>query len=400
MVRISLPSTRHLYSWSALLAVGLIWCGPSQAQSSDLPVLPGNEPSSNAVPAPPTAPAIPVPAVPAPDAGIPRPAPVAAYGNSVPTVFSDASYVLGPGDRLDLSFFNVPEYDGERQIGIDGSLNLPLVGKIRVASLTVEQATQAISSAYAPYLRTPLVTINLLALRPIQVGVSGEINAPGAYELAFENSGGSGSAAQWPTLIDAIQLAGGITDKADIQQIEIRRPQLSGSPQVIRLNLWDLLATGSIESDITLRYGDAINIPTATALSPGELTQLSAANFSPDVIQVTVVGEVPQPGRLEITPNAPLNQAILAAGGFDPRRANTDEVELVRLNPDGTVTQRAIPVSFDQGINDETNPSLQDNDVILVGRSGRAAFGDDVTGVLGPFGTILSPLGALFNLFD
>ncbi|MEN8444832.1 MAG: polysaccharide export protein, partial [Cyanobacteria bacterium J06555_13] len=96
----------------------------------------------------------------------------------------------------------------------------------------------------------------------------------------------------------------------------------------------------------------------------------------------------------------PLNQAILAAGGFDPQRANTDQVELVRLNADGTVTQRAIPVAFDQGINDETNPALQDNDVILVGRSGRAAFGDDVSGVLGPFGTILSPLGLLFNIFD
>ncbi|MEL6488962.1 MAG: polysaccharide biosynthesis/export family protein [Cyanobacteria bacterium J06621_3] len=399
MVRISLPSTRYLYSWSALLSVGLIWCGPSYAQSGDLPVLPGsNSPAGNAVPAPPTAPAVPVPPVPTPNAGISRPAQGVAA--SVPTVFADASYVLGPGDRLDLSFFNVPEYDGERQVGIDGTLNLPLVGKVRVAGFTVEQATANISTAYAPYLRTPLVTINLLALRPIQVGISGEINKPGAYELALASSGTAGSAVQWPTLIDAIQLAGGITDKADIQQIEIRRPQISGSPQIIRLNLWDLLATGSIDSDITLRYGDAINIPTATALTPGELTQLSAANFSPDAIQVTVVGEVPQPGRLEITPNAPLNQAILAAGGFDPQRANTDQVELVRLNADGTVTQRAIPIAFDQGINDETNPALQDNDVILVGRSGRAAFGDDVSGVLGPFGTILSPLGLLFNIFD
>lgn len=398
MVRISLPSTRYLYSWSALLSVGLIWCGPSYAQSGDLPVLPGsNSPAGNAVPAPPTAPAVPVPAVPTPNTGI---SPAQGVAASVPTVFADASYVLGPGDRLDLSFFNVPEYDGERQVGIDGTLNLPLVGKVRVAGFTVEQATANISTAYAPYLRTPLVTINLLALRPIQVGISGEINKPGAYELALASSGTAGSAVQWPTLIDAIQLAGGITDKADIQQIEIRRPQISGSPQIIRLNLWDLLATGSIDSDITLRYGDAINIPTATALTPGELTQLSAANFSPDAIQVTVVGEVPQPGRLEITPNAPLNQAILAAGGFDPQRANTDQVELVRLNADGTVTQRAIPIAFDQGINDETNPALQDNDVILVGRSGRAAFGDDVSGVLGPFGTILSPLGLLFNIFD
>ena len=127
---------------------------------------------------------------------------------------------------------------------------------------------------------------------------------------------------------------------------------------------------------------------------------LSAANFSPEAIRVTVVGEVTQPGTVEIAPNAPLNQALLAAGGFDPTRADTDEVELVRLNPDGTVSQRPISVSFDQGVNEETNPALQNNDVVMVGRSGRAAFSDGVSGVLGPVGTILSPFRLLFDIFD
>jgi polysaccharide biosynthesis/export protein len=49
-------------------------------------------------------------------------------------------------------------------------------------------------------------------------------------------------------------------------------------------------------------------------------------------------------------PNAPLNQAILAAGGFIPERAETDEVRLIRLNPDGTASQREIPIDFNQGI--------------------------------------------------
>lgn len=309
--------------------------------------------------------------------------------------FSD--YVLGPGDRLTLKFFNVPEYDGERSVTIDGSLVLPLIGKLPINGLTLEQATQYISSAYASYLKTPLVTVDLVAPRPLQVGIAGEVNQPGSYEVPLTGDGTT--ALQWPTVVEAVRLAGGITNQANIREVEVQRTQANGV-QTIRLNLWEILNTGSIQNDITLRHGDAIRIPTATALNPEELTQLSAANFSPDAIQVTVVGEVTSPGPKEIEPNAPLNQALLAAGGFDQQRADKETVELIRLNPDGTVTQREISVSFEEGINEENNPALQDNDVVLVGRSTQTAFNDTANAWLGPVGTILSPFRLLLDLFE
>ncbi|MEO0646118.1 MAG: SLBB domain-containing protein [Cyanobacteria bacterium J06650_10] len=322
---------------------------------------------------------------------------------SNPSFIADASYILGSGDKLFISFFNVPEYDGEKQIGVDGALNLPLVGKLSISGLTIAGASQAISNAYAPYLKTPLVTVDLVAPRAMQIGISGEVNQPGAYDIQLVGET-TDATVEWPTVVEAIQLAGGITNRADVRAVEIRRLSGSGAgvgqSQVIRLNLWELLTTGNIQNDITLRYGDAINIPTATSLSAEELTTLSAANFSPEAIRVTVVGEVTQPGAVDIAPNAPLNQALLAAGGFDPTRADTDVVELVRLNPDGTVSQRPISVSFDQGVNEETNPALQNNDVVVVSRSGRATFSDNVNGTLGPVGTILSPFRLLFDIFD
>ena len=321
----------------------------------------------------------------------------AAVASPYANAYSD--YVLGAGDRLSLSFFNVPEYNGERSVAIDGSLILPIIGKLPAAGLTLADATQSISSAYASYLRTPLVTVDLVAPRPVQIGIAGEVNKPGSYEVPLAGSEGGTAAVEWPTVIEAVKLAGGITNQANLKEVEIRRLQ-SGTTQTIRLNLWEVLRTGSVQNDITLRNGDAILIPTATALNPEELTQLSASNFSPDSIQVTVVGEVTAPGQKEIEPNAPLNQALLAAGGFDPRRADTDTVSLVRLNSDGTVTQREIPVSFEEGINEETNPALQANDVVLVGRSGRAAFADNAETWLGPIGTIVSPFRLLLELFE
>lgn len=75
-------------------------------------------------------------------------------------------------------------------------------------------------------------------------------------------------------------------------------------------------------------------------------------------------------------------------GGFNNSRAQTGSVQLVRLNPDGSVSQRQVAVDFTQGINEETNPILYANDVIIVGRSGTAQFSDSLDGILETIGKI------------
>lgn len=52
-------------------------------------------------------------------------------------------------DRLKIDFLNFPEYTGETQVLVDGSVNLPLVGKVDLANLTLEQASATLQDAYA-----------------------------------------------------------------------------------------------------------------------------------------------------------------------------------------------------------------------------------------------------------
>jgi len=99
---------------------------------------------------------------------------------------------------------------------------------------------------------------------------------------------------------------------------------------------------------------------------------------------------VKQPGIVQVPPNTPMNQALLASGGFDNRRARKGRVQLIRLNPDGTVVRRDISVDFAQGINEQTNPAMRNNDIIVVGRSG-------LTSVTDTLGTVLSPIFSLSN---
>ncbi|MGL6281847.1 MAG: polysaccharide export protein, partial [Microcoleaceae cyanobacterium] len=76
-------------------------------------------------------------------------------------------------------------------------------------------------------------------------------------------------------------------------------------------------------------------------------------------------------------------------------RAETELVELIRINPNGTVVKRKITIDLAAEVNEQTNPMLLNNDVILVGRSGRAAFSDNLSNILTPF----SPLGNFFGIF-
>ncbi len=429
------------------------------------------------------------------------------------------AYTLGAGDRVRVDVFKVARYSGDNQVLVDGTINLPEIGSVSVQGMTLKEAGAEISSRYTKLLRYPIVTLTLLAPRPIKVAVAGEVNRPGSYSIPTADAG-----SQLPTVTKALQLAGGITQVADLRKVAIRRPQRSGSDQIIQVNLWDFLQGGNLRRDVSLRSGDTIIIPTVkstnlaesvqlsaasfsadrsqplniavvgevyrpgpytvsasartgaagetgqtggsgdrpptitraiqvaggikpmadirniqvrrvtrsgveqvidinlwTLLKSGDLNQdlilqdrdtvviptaksiptaeamqVAAASFSPDTIRVNVVGEVKQPGVLKVPPNTPLNQALLAAGGFNVR-AFKKSVELVRLNADGTVTRRDIRLDFNKGITEDTNPALRNDDIVVVNRSALTSFSDGLSAVVTPINSFLSIL-SIYNL--
>lgn len=436
------------------------------------------------------------------------------YPTILPTAL-DNSYLLGPGDLINIDVFNVPEYSGQQQVLANGNVNLPAVGQVSVNGLSLIQAEQVISAKYSLEVRYPQITVNLLTPRQLRIALTGEIQTPGQYTISASQSG------QFPSLIEAIKLAGGITQAANLQRIEIQRRvengrvqqiisnlaalinqgdlsqdfplrdgdaiiihqmneidietsrqiarsniatdqeetisiavvgevfkpgsynytsratsgqaavgdsgivqqpgrltvtralQLAGGikpmanlrkveverftrvgdSQIIALDLWKLVENGDRRQDLILQEGDTIRVPTNAEANPEQISMLTATNLSPDTIAVNIVGEVEAPGPVAIAANTTLNQAVLAAGGFNSRAKET--VALIRLNPDGTVTQRTIEVNLAQGLNPERNPILQHNDIIVVDPNTAARLSDGIGNFLGPFLQIL-PFRSLF----
>ncbi|WP_225886905.1 polysaccharide biosynthesis/export family protein [Nodosilinea nodulosa] len=306
-----------------------------------------------------------------------------------PLVYPLADYRLTVGDILYVIVANVPDYSGTFQVLPDGSLNLPVLGRVEVWGKTLPQVEQAITQAYAAaeILVEPRITVTMSQLSPLRVVVIGEVTHPGAYSLD-PNQG------RLPTVAIALDAAGGITQHTDLRSIQVRRVSADNQrEETIAVSLWDLLTQGDRSQDIALRDGDTIVVPQADPTIP-TARELASSTFSAGAIRVNIVGEIAKPGVMEVPPDTSVTEALLLAGSFTPRSRRVD-VQLLRLNLDGTVTQRSLPVDFASAINDETNPLLQDRDVILVGRNWSAAIGDSI-------GTVLQPLGAassLLNLF-
>lgn len=366
------------------------------------PALPSVEPTADTVPAD----TVPADAVPSDTAPTVVPTPAVAS----PTADLRATpepYLLGPGDRLRITVFEEPEFtvgnNGEQIVSPDGTIHLPLVGTLYVENLSVPEVTEILLVRLSQLLKRPIVNVALVEARALRISVIGEVERPGSYAVTTDRTGSvvqgqtlGTRTLSTPTVTEAIQIAGGITEAAAVRQVQVIRAQGTPRERVFDLDLWALLQVGDTTQDIALRDGDTVIVPRAEVLTAEEVTELSEASFAPGEIRVQVVGEVEDPGAVQLRPNTPLNQAILAAGGFNQRRAKKSEVRLVRLNPDGTVTEREIAIDFESDLNDENNPLMRDNDVVIVGRSGLAATTDTVTTVLAPFAGILGFL----NLID
>ena len=318
----------------------------------------------------------------------------------------DDLYQLGRSDEISIRIFGIdPDFFDRATyiIPVDGRLNLPWVGQVMMDGLTIHQAEARIAQSYAPFIKNPQVTVSLVSPRSLRVTVAGQVQRPGSYTLTPREAGVSSGLVQvggnpndWPTVVTAIQAAGGLQQQADLRTVELRRVRFDGTVQSTTVNLWALLQGEDLPQDTSLRDGDTIVVPIASTLDPSEAQKIASANFSPDSIAVNIAGEVKTPGEVEIKPNSSLNQAILAAGGFDDPRASSGSANLIRLNADGTVVNRVIQVDYSDPLNEETNPALRDDDIVLVSRRSMAQtsdflglLGDVILGVTNPINGIL-----------
>lgn len=260
------------------------------------------------------------------------------------------AYVLGPGDEIQLTMFGQPElFTSNYRVLVDGTVSLPLIGRVPVVGRSIGQAEREISLRYTRLYRRPYVTMVLVNARTVTLAVTGEVRRPGTYPVD--------SPTQIPTVTQLIQLAGGASQSADLSNVIVRRPQLNGSVQNIPVDLLRLLREGDLSQNLELRDKDTVVIQATTEIDRRNSLLVSNASFSADrsePINIAIVGEVYRPGPHTIRPGSAdvrdagtlgnsraasselptVTQAIQTAGGIKPE-ANIREVKVIRRPHNG-----------------------------------------------------------------
>lgn len=169
-------------------------------------------------------------------------------GPSAPVV--PASYLIQPGDTLDVKFVKNPELNEQPTVAPDGRISM-LFADLEVAGESTEQARAALSLAYAKELREPGISVAILGAVTWHVYVGGEVKTPGEFD-------GTGPL---PTLTAAIAHAGGILDSGDASKVVLVRHEADDQKKAFLMN-YDAAARGEKPGDdIQLAGYDTLFVP-------------------------------------------------------------------------------------------------------------------------------------------
>jgi polysaccharide export outer membrane protein len=153
-------------------------------------------------------------------------------------------YRISHQDILQVSVFQVNDLNSAVQVGQDGTIALPLIGKVQVAGRTTYEAEQIIASKLRQkYLQSPQVSVSVKTYGK-RITLSGEVKTP----KVLGDDGGT-------TLSQGIANAGGVSDLGNAQRVHIARSKDQHVQDEI-FNLEDIQA-GKV-TDPLLKGGDIV----------------------------------------------------------------------------------------------------------------------------------------------
>lgn len=250
------------------------------------------------------------------------------------------AYRIGPGDLLEIKVFQVDELSQTVRVSEDGSITLPLLGRVVVEGLTQEGVVQKLTGLLqAKYIKNPQVTIFIKEYKNQQVAVIGAVENAGSYELVGRKN-----------LLQIISMAGGFSETAG-NEVFILREGPDGATSTVSIDLKDLLVNGNQALNIPIEPNDVINVPVDRE------------------IRVFVLGRVTRPGavKAKLSEGITLFQAIADAGGL-AEGAKESAISITRK--DKTGKEQKIKVNLKDIIRGKKKDvALQEGDVVYVPES-------------------------------
>lgn len=167
------------------------------------------------------------------------------------------SYRLFRGDTLSILAVGFPDGIGINSItvGLDGYVQLPYVGSVKMEGLTLDEAKAVLMDSLTQYLRIPDLSLVITNYGPRKVYVMGEVNKPGVQNMAIDNM----------NAYAALATAGGWARKGRSTRIQIMRV-VDGTMYYRTLNMKAYTVKHDLTQNVEIEDGDIIYVPRSNGI--------------------------------------------------------------------------------------------------------------------------------------
>ncbi|MGD0646583.1 MAG: polysaccharide biosynthesis/export family protein [Acidobacteriaceae bacterium] len=267
-----------------------------------------------------------------------------------PAVRAQESLLIGPGDQLHVLVLDTPELEQHPRVTDSGEIPLVGVGTLKVAGLTPGAAAQKIQDFLISthFMNHPSVTVTIDQFATQTISVLGQVKLPGVFQITTSRS-----------VLDAIAMAGGLSDTAD-RHVTIQRKDPTIKP---------------ITYDLSNDADKAMT--TQVQVYPGDIVLVPRASIA------YVLGDVNRPGGIVMQNNhsqLTALQAVSIAGGTLPS-AVPSHAKLIRRLPEGGYKEIAMNFALIQK-GKRPDVLLQPDDVIFIPFSYLRNIGANAAGIL------------------
>ena len=263
-------------------------------------------------------------------------------------------YRMGTGDILEVTIPSLDTPNTSTRVSLeireDGTINLPLAGKLTCSGMTTEQCRSAIKKAYdGKFLKNPDVSVKVTGFNSVAIIVTGAVESPGRYTLTQNRS----------TLFEMLARANGLAEGHGDSIFVIRKPPADPAtskvpeeekPRLIEVDLTDLMNTSNLDANIVVLGDDIITVPPKTE------------RF------VYVLGYVNRPGSFTLKEDQDIDTTrILAMAGGLTATARGENSYIIRETENGQLVE---PIDLkDISLGKAPPVFMRSGDTLVVGSS-------------------------------
>lgn len=159
------------------------------------------------------------------------------------------SYIIGPGDILDVLVWEEERLSKEVLVRIDGKITFPLLDDIQAAGRKPMDLKNEIAEGLKLYVENPVVTVTVTNPGSKKFYVLGEVERTNEYPLLKQT-----------TVLQAFAIAGGFTEWASKKEILLIRRE-NGKDKIFTINYKDIVKGKNPKSNFLIQENDTIVIP-------------------------------------------------------------------------------------------------------------------------------------------